>query len=1474
MKADLSLEVKTKGADAIEKLNRQVRALEASLKSITSQMQSAAKAAATSSGSRPSQGQKANQSKTGSDAKRSAADLYTFRSRLEAQRQRESARNEAFLHRLRQSSFRQAERDQAKAIRDRVAGEARIAREAKSAEVAAARAASAEMRAIRERIQFGVRTSAQRVREQAATERARAGQAAAIVREQRQTAREEAKALRDRLNFVARMASQRAHEESASERDRQAALRESIRMDRYRMSLRDREERRLHRESTARDQERDRLRGSAISNARSAVQHSSEGFNRTTRTIAGAGAVAAGAGALATRTGIGARMEVDTAETNLKIFAEQTQEQIRAARRGWLDREAIKNGLGIAGGINAYGEVLKSGMKSPVENAKSIMGAVSALELDLKDTTKLAGLIDRNYGAESTPQKLKSALNAIAIAAREDPTQAPEIVAGMKRGFGVLSMGNMKPEELAALVSGGQSVGIEPGKAGTFIATLGKQLSSGANRFLDPKNRKELNFAASRLGFGNARNMASQFRDDSAGTILKTLERLKEMDATMRTTVASALSGNQWNDEDLQMVNGLDGLKNTLAAVRDPSNSGFLDDAARKRQTSWLGQWNSTKAIFTRFWESFGAGFDEILQAVNDYFLNLHGRFDFDQVTDIVKQGLEGVKEALGVKTWRDLLSGMFGGNLAGVGQEVRSFARGFSAGVMEIIGGIKSVIVAFAGSKASTEQIAWWTGRLVAFAAACVIAAPAIAVLSGLAGVIAALATAAIGAWKLLQAAGLVGAAGATAGRLGALARGAGPVGVAGAVGAGRGEISTFILRHTLPEGWQKAVGLDKDAPETKPDDRTWSRSILEALDPGLARFILGDGTKTKASEPAWIDPPAKTAAERIIAPKPELTKPAAPVARPVEAMRKPVEDLKESIDRNTLIQKQSFEANDNFAGLIRKANFTTSNTGRIVRATIQGQGADLRSAVLAGSSGSVGSVGGGPLSGSTPGSALGNTGISGRGIIGGGQTSPGLGAGSGSSADAASSGPAVPGDRRMGGSRSWRNNNPGNIEYGAFARSMGATGTDGRFAVFPDYKAGRNAQEKLLFEGQNYKNLTLAQAIRRWAPASENNVPAYIKAMGADPNTRMQDFSPSQRSTLLDAMQRHEGWKPGQVVAGPSQPVGGANGQVMGGTVDSANKLVGVASQYIGLGEGRGRDTLENFMGSGSIVGSANAWCARFVNASLKAVGDSGTRSGIANSFLRWGKAVEAEAVKAGDIAVEHRGRGVDGRGGHVGIATGKTRIGRNGQLQLELIEGNSSNQVKRDWTAQVANEAKASAEHYQEMFKSKAEIEADSLKSVQDAGRNIVGIGKAKTPNVDALTSRDWMRKISGGIPLGQVLKTGPGGFGRDADGNITMPDARSAAEFLTKPRFNGVGAGDAGTLGTNLGSKAPLGSTAPISPARSGQGGGNITTTNAPVIHVNGANQSPEQIAAAVERKLSQNMNRRTHDLDPGSISGIG
>jgi hypothetical protein len=122
-----------------------------------------------------------------------------------------------------------------------------------------------------------------------------------------------------------------------------------------------------------------------------------------------------------------------------------------------------------------------------------------------------------------------------------------------------------------------------------------------------------------------------------------------------------------------------------------------------------------------------------------------------------------------------------------------------------------------------------------------------------------------------------------------------------------------------------------------------------------------------------------------------------------------------------------------------------------------------------------------------------------------------------------------------RRTGSRNWRNNNPGNIEFGNFARGQGAIGTDGRFAIFPTYEMGKRAKEALLFEGRNYSGLTIAQAITRYAPPSENDTAMYIRvaasAAGVAPSTPMRDLNSGQRQALLAAMERVEGFRVGNV-------------------------------------------------------------------------------------------------------------------------------------------------------------------------------------------------------------------------------------------------------------------------------------------------------------------------------------------------------
>jgi hypothetical protein len=108
---------------------------------------------------------------------------------------------------------------------------------------------------------------------------------------------------------------------------------------------------------------------------------------------------------------------------------------------------------------------------------------------------------------------------------------------------------------------------------------------------------------------------------------------------------------------------------------------------------------------------------------------------------------------------------------------------------------------------------------------------------------------------------------------------------------------------------------------------------------------------------------------------------------------------------------------------------------------------------------------------------------------------------------------------------SRGMRNNNPGNIEYGSFAKSHGATGSDGRFAIFPTMAAGQAAQKALLEGYLSSGANTVNKAISKWAPSSENNTPAYAadvaKQMGVGPD---QPLNKSHLPALAEAISRHE--------------------------------------------------------------------------------------------------------------------------------------------------------------------------------------------------------------------------------------------------------------------------------------------------------------------------------------------------------------
>ena len=155
-----------------------------------------------------------------------------------------------------------------------------------------------------------------------------------------------------------------------------------------------------------------------------------------------------------------------------------------------------------------------------------------------------------------------------------------------------------------------------------------------------------------------------------------------------------------------------------------------------------------------------------------------------------------------------------------------------------------------------------------------------------------------------------------------------------------------------------------------------------------------------------------------------------------------------------------------------------------------------------------------------------------------------------------------------KMVGARNWRNNNPGNIENGSFAKGFGSLGGDPRFAIFPDFQSGRKAKSKLIFDGKNYKDLDLKAAIARYAPPSENNTTMYqnavLQAVGGQ-NKRMAEYSESERNSIMNAMEKVEGFKVGKTISMSASvsPKGGATQmpKMAAGGITSGPSIAGEA-------------------------------------------------------------------------------------------------------------------------------------------------------------------------------------------------------------------------------------------------------------------------------------------------------------------------
>lgn len=126
----------------------------------------------------------------------------------------------------------------------------------------------------------------------------------------------------------------------------------------------------------------------------------------------------------------------------------------------------------------------------------------------------------------------------------------------------------------------------------------------------------------------------------------------------------------------------------------------------------------------------------------------------------------------------------------------------------------------------------------------------------------------------------------------------------------------------------------------------------------------------------------------------------------------------------------------------------------------------------------------------------------------------------------------------------RGIRNNNPGNIEDGPFARSLpGYRGSDGRFAIFDSPEAGINAGGELLNRYAARGVVTPAQIINRWAPPSDGNpTQAYAQYVASRLGIGVNDPVPANRRA--EAFQAINEFENGNRSASNGAPAAAASG------------------------------------------------------------------------------------------------------------------------------------------------------------------------------------------------------------------------------------------------------------------------------------------------------------------------------------------
>lgn len=115
-----------------------------------------------------------------------------------------------------------------------------------------------------------------------------------------------------------------------------------------------------------------------------------------------------------------------------------------------------------------------------------------------------------------------------------------------------------------------------------------------------------------------------------------------------------------------------------------------------------------------------------------------------------------------------------------------------------------------------------------------------------------------------------------------------------------------------------------------------------------------------------------------------------------------------------------------------------------------------------------------------------------------------------------------------RDGGTIPWRFLNPGALRGSSLSCATLSTKPNGKFAVFESAEIGKKALH-LVFTGDAYKGKTIAQAMYKYSPPTENNTTRYVnnlKAKGINVNKVLPNLTSEEWEQFENAIMTLEGW------------------------------------------------------------------------------------------------------------------------------------------------------------------------------------------------------------------------------------------------------------------------------------------------------------------------------------------------------------